>query len=1123
MLNENKIYILDGATGTTIQDYKLSKKDYKYLDKEYTGCHDILNITRKDIILDIHRRYIKAGSDIIETNTFNSSSISLKDYGLESYSYEISFRGAQIAKEATKDFKRKILVAGSIGPTNKSASIPTKNNILSREINFDELFESYFIQAKGLYDGGIDIFLVETIFDGLNAKAAVMACEKVSEINNIQIPIMISATVDKNGKILSGQDIKSLITSLDRDSIVSFGLNCSFGAKDLIPLIETLDKYTNKLLSIYPNAGLPNENGEYDETPEVTLNYLKKLIDNRKINIIGGCCGTTPKHIEIISNYSKDKLPRDFDNKNNRFFLAGNLPLQENKKFYLVGERTNISGSKKFKRLIEERKYEEALEIAREEVKNGAEIIDINLDDALLDSQKEFLNFLKILSNDIILSNIPLMIDSSNFKVIETALKNISGKSIINSISLKDGEDIFLKKAKIIKDYGAAIVIMAFDEKGQAITFDRKIEICKRAYDLLILNGWKGKDIVFDPNILTIGTGREEDRYHAIEFFKSVKWIKENLKNSKVIGGISNISFAFRGNSLLRQIIHERFLKIAIENGLDMAILNPNEKKLTFSKELIELVDKLINGDLVIEELLKVQNKFFNIKNNIDTDVILKELNFEEKLRFKIIEGKKENLETELNEALKTYEPLDIIQNILMKALIEVGNKFEKGELYLPQIIKSAIIMEESVKYLSPYIKNNSYKNNKGKILMCTVKGDVHDIGKNITKTVLKCNGYDIIDLGVMVDKEKIYQESIKNNVDAVTLSGLITPSLKEMSEVLELFKKNNSNIPIIVSGAATSKLHTALNLEPKYSNNVFHVTDSSSTVLILDSLLGNKYNLFRDQVKSEYEKIKNIYLKNKENIITKDITLSKNDSKHLSYIPKKPKSLEKISLNIDIKDILPEIQWNLFFAILKAKNSFQKDKALEEAYKILNNWRDKGKFINAIYKIYNIIKINDVLHINDRKIPLIRNQGVTNESLSDYIEHNDYVGLFIASIKPEDENDIFQQLLANTLIEATSKYLQKYISKHNWNVNISPAVGYPCLPDHSLKKDIFELLNANEINVKLTENFSMEPLSSICGFYIGNPKSKYDSPRIILEDQIQGIANIKNIDITIFKKYIGF
>ena len=582
MLDEKKIYILDGATGTAIQDYKLLEKDYIYKNKVYKGCHEILNETRKDIILDVHKRYIEAGADIIETNTFNSNSISLRDYNLEEKAYYLSFEGARLAKEATNNSKRKILVAGSIGPTNKSASIPTKNDIQDREIGFDELFESYLIQAKGLFDGGVDIFLIETIFDGLNAKAAVMACEKIASINNVKIPIMVSATVDKKGKILSGQDIRALITALDRDSIVSFGLNCSFGAKDLIPLIEEIGEYTDKLLSIYPNAGLPNENGEYDEKPELTLEYLKGIIDNSKINIIGGCCGTTPKHIELISEYSKGKTPRKRIIENSKkFFLSGNSFLKENKKFYLVGERNNIAGSKKFKRLIEERKYEEAAEIAAEQVKNGADIIDINLDDALLDSEKEIEIFLKTISNDTLVSQVPIMIDSSNFEVIEVALKNISGKAIVNSISLKEGVDSFLEKANIIKSYGAAVVVMAFDEDGQAVKYEKKVSICKRAYDLLIENGWKGKDIVFDPNILTIGTGREEDRYHAIDFFKSVEWIKKNLKDAKISGGVSNISFAFRGNNLLRQLIHERFLEKAIKKGLSMGIINPNENKIS--------------------------------------------------------------------------------------------------------------------------------------------------------------------------------------------------------------------------------------------------------------------------------------------------------------------------------------------------------------------------------------------------------------------------------------------------------------------------------------------------------------------------------------------------------------
>lgn len=1128
MLTKKKIYILDGATGTVIQDYHLSEKDYTDNNYKYIGCHEILNKTRQDVILDIHKKYIEAGADIIETNTFNSNSISLKDYGLENESYFLSFLGAKLAREAVENSKKEILVAGSIGPTNKSASISTSKNILDREIDFNELFESYLIQARGLVDGGVDLFLIETIFDGLNAKAAVIACEKVAKENSKKIPIMISATVDKNGKILSGQDIKSLITSLDRDSIISFGLNCSFGAKDLIPLIESLNPYTDKLLSVYPNAGLPNENGEYDEKPQITLEYLKKLIDHKKINIIGGCCGTTPAHIKLISDYSKNYLPREINFKEiNKFFLAGNLPLEDNKNFYLIGERNNVAGSRKFKRLIEEKKYEEAIEIAKEQIENGADIIDINLDDALLDSKKEFEIFLKTLSNDSVVSQVPIMIDSSNFQVIKTALKNISGKAIVNSISLKDGEKEFLKKADIIKNFGAALVIMVFDENGQGIDFERKIEICQRSYNLLIKNGWNEKDLIFDPNILTIGTGLKEDRYHAVNFFKATKWITENLKGVKISGGISNVSFAFRGNNPLRQLIHKQFLKEAIKNGLNMGIINPNEKNIKFPVELVHLVDRLILGEEVVEDILKFcKTLHLNDENNENLKNKIKDKKnpkVEERLHIKILEGKSNNLEFDLKEALEIYTPLDIIQTILMTALVEVGNKFEQGEFYLPQIIKSAIIMEKAVKYLTPYInQNETYKSIRGKILMCTVKGDVHDIGKNITKIVLKCNGYEIIDLGVMVEKEHIYHEAIKNNVDIVTLSGLITPSLSEMGEVLELFEKNKINIPIIIGGAATSKLHTALKLEPKYKNKVFHVTDASSTVPILNSLLNKESGIFKEKTKKEYDTLRSLYFKNKENLITKNIEIARLDSKYVSYNPIKPKFLERVSMKITLDKILPYIDWSIFLATLKVKKTQEESKILKEAYSILDYWLLKEIHVKAVYKIYSTTKNSDTLDIDNRKIPLIRNQGDTNESLSDYIEANDYVGAFVASIKPLNEENIFEQLLANTIIEGASSYLQEYISKNNWNINIRPAIGYPCLPDHSIKKDIFEILNGEETDASLSSNFAMTPSSTICGIYIGNPKSEYVTPKIILDDQIKEISKIKDIDLNLIKKYMG-
>lgn len=1125
MLAEKKIYILDGATGTAIQSYKLSEEDYTFKGKGYKGCHDILNLTRKDIILDVHRKYIEAGADIIETNTFNSNSVSLKDYGIEKESYRLSFEGAKLAKEAVINAKRKVLVAGSMGPTNKSASIPTKNSILDREISFNELFESYCVQAQGLYDGGVDLFLIETIYDGLNAKAAVMACEEIAEKVGKKIPIMISATVDRSGKILSGQDIKSLITSLDRDSIISFGLNCSFGAKDLIPLIESLSDYTDKMLSVYPNAGFPDETGEYAEKPEMTLEYLKKLIDNKKINIIGGCCGTTPKHIELISQYSIGKVPREIGiKKNDGFFLSGNSPLKNNLNFYVVGERNNVAGSRKFKRLIEEKRYEEAVEISREQVGNGATIIDINLDDALLDSKAEMEIFLKTLSNDIAISQIPIMIDSSNFDVIEIALKNISGKAIVNSISLKEGEEEFLRKAKVIKNYGAAVVVMAFDEEGQGVEYSRKIEICKRAYDLLIKHGWKKEDIVFDPNILTIGTGRQEDKGHAVDFLRATKWISENLKGAKISGGISNLSFAFRGNNNLRKLIHDRFLKKALINGLNMAIINPNENEVEFPEELIVLVDRLIEGEDALEQILEFfKTKKFKAKNDLKNDFEQIEKSFEDRLKSKILNGKVRGLESDIDEALKSYKALDIIQNILMVALEEVGDKFEKGEIYLPQIIKSAVVMENAVKYLTPYITQKEvYKKNKGKILMCTVKGDVHDIGKNITKTVLECNGYEVLDLGVMVEKEKIYNFVIENNVDAVTLSGLITPSLSEMEEVLDLFNKNKQTLPLIIAGAATSKLHTAIKLEPLYENCVFYVTDASSTVVLLDSLLGEKSELLKERIKNEYQTLRELYYNNKKNIVTKNISLARLNAIHKGYTPVTPKSLDKIVIKIRIENILKNIDWNIFLSTLKVKGSSEEKIVLDEANRILKDWSNKNIMIKAVYKICKVRKDNDFLDIAELKIPLVRNQGLVNESLADYFEENDYLGFFIASIKPEDEKDIFQQLLANVLIEASSEYLQNYISENNWNINIRPAIGYPSLPDHSLKKDIFNLLNAESIGVELSENFAMKPTSTVCGIYIGNPKSEYLSPRTILDDQLEDISKIRGITPSILKKYMG-
>ncbi len=1112
---EKEILILDGAMGTAIQNLSLEEKLYLHDERLLNGCHEILNINATDKIKEIHRRYIEAGADIIETNTFNCNTISLKEYGIEELTYKLARKGAEIAKEVAKEYKKKVYIAGSIGPTSKSASIPTKKDPLKREVEFEDLYSAYREQARGLIDGGVDIFLIETIFDGINAKAAVLACEDEARERKIEVPIMISLTVDKGGRVLSGQSIDSVITFLDRRSIISYGLNCSFGAKELIPLIEELSKKTGKYLSIYPNAGLPDSSGRYTEDPKITLDYLKPLFDNKKINIVGGCCGTTYKHIKEIWEYAKGKEPRKKSNLQRSIFTSGNEVVCEGKDFYVVGERCNVAGSRKFKRLISEGKYEEALEISRLQIEAGADIIDVNLDDSLLDSKGEMVKFLRALASDPYTSKVPVMIDSSDLNLIEKALKVVQGKAIVNSISLKEGAEKFLNDASMIKKYGAAVVIMAFDERGQADTYERRIDICERAYNLLIGEGWDPRDIIFDCNILTIGSGREEDRYHGISYIRAIEWIKDNLPNCKTSGGVSNLSFAFRGNNYLRGVIHKIFLDRARRVGLSMAIINPTEEVVDIPKDLYELVDRLILGEDVVDDLLNYSFDGRSLKKKISVEG----LEVEDRLKAAIIMGGSSRLIEDLDEALNKYNPLNIIQDILMDGLKEVGDRFEAGEYYLPQIIRSASVMEKSVEYLTPFIDSRKGNKESHKILMCTVRGDVHDIGKNITATVLKCNGYEVIDLGVMVEKEVILEEAKRHGASIVTLSGLISPSLYEMEEVVQYFNENNMDTPILIGGAATSKLHTALKLEPKYSKRVVHVGDASSTVPVVAKLLSNEKNRHIEETMELYDLLVKAY-KDKDSKRTPEVIDNKKEEKY--YKPKKPKSFDTKYIDISLDEVDDYIDWSIYISAMGVGAKKDEEKLILDARKIIETWKERGVKLKAVYNIYNCSNKDDLLSVEDKRIALIRDEGSRRDSISDFILEDDYIGAFIVTLDNLNKGDIVEGILANAVVEGGSAYLEEHVSKVDWDIALRPAIGYPVLPDHSVKRDVFELLEGEKIGATLTDSYAMEPLSTVCGFYIGNPNSSYIEPKVVSEEQIERVAKIRGIDVSQMKKYIS-
>lgn len=1072
---QKRILVLDGAMGTAIQKYNLNSDDY--LDKK--GCNEILNITRPDIIKDIHLKYIEAGADIIETNSFNCNKISLNEYGFSERAYEIAKRSAELAKEVTTTSEKKIYIAGSIGPTNKTLTIPSGKNPYDRDLEFDYLKEAYSEQIEGLIDGGVDILLIETIFDGLNAKCAVISAEEVMKRKNINLPIMISATVNKEGKIFTGQSIESLIVALDRESIISYGFNCSFGAKELIPLTKKLGKFTKKPISLYPNAGLPNEDGEYLESPDITANYLKELVDNQEVNILGGCCGTTFEHIKSIANLVKNRAPRKFEeNFKLEGFLSGNEIFYFNDKFVDVGERNNVAGSKIFKNLIADKNYIKALEIAKKQIENGAKVIDINMDDGLFESKIEMKNFLRVIQNDRFVSKIPIMIDSSDFEVIETGLKNIAGKSIVNSISLKEGEEEFRKKAQVIKKYGASVVVMAFDEKGQGVSYERKIEICSRAYSILKEIGYSNSDIIFDLNILTIGTGMESDRYNGLNFLKACEWIRKNFKGVGIIGGLSNLSFAFRGNNDLRAGLHSTFLEEGKNRGLNFAILNPNE-----NPPILSLEDKKILRDLIFGEESSLE-QILNLHIQRKKEVVIKEeLTLEQRIENVLIFGETPEFINDINSALKIYSPLDIIQNILMEGMKKLGVLFEKGEVYLPQLIRSSETMNKAVNIITPHLKSDEKVKAKGKILMATVEGDVHDIGKNIVGTVLKCNGYEIIDLGVMVPKETILSTAKEQNVDIITLSGLITPSLKEMEKVLKYFQENSMKTPILIAGATTSPLHTALRLEPLYSGKVLHVSEALDTLQSINKLCSDEREEFLSEKLQNFKTLRKLYEKNKKENIE--------DTQEILSPVIIPKEIGKKYLEISLEDIEKYINLDILLHTLKVKNSNEELKIKEDLSFIFNKMKENNLKVRGSYGIFSSKKIDGKLIIEDNII------STKEDFIYKFINSDDYIGAFALSYKSEIFKEkeylkILEELLNNRIVEAGAEYLEDFVSKNIWKINIRPAIGYPSLPNHQLKETVLKILDGDKLDIKLTSSYAMLPLSSVCGLYISNPKSFY-------------------------------
>ena len=1111
---QSRILILDGAMGTMIQRYGLTEADFR--GERFTdfpvllkGNNDLLSITKPNVIEEIHRAYLEAGADIVETNTFNANAISMQDYRMKDLVREMNLASARLARKCADEFSKKTpnkprFVAGSIGPTNKTASMsPNVENPMYRSVTFDEMKAAYKEQMEALIEGGVDMLFIETVFDTLNAKAAIFAAKEIAEETGKNTPLAISVSLsDKAGRTLSGQTLGAFITSVAHAEPLALGLNCSFGPEEMLPYLKEVARTSPFFVVAFPNAGLPNLLGEYDETPERMAAAIKTFIDEGLVNIIGGCCGTTPAHIAQYVDLVKDKTPHRPSPRPRHLYLSGleELVVSPETNFVVIGERCNVAGSRKFLRLIREKNYEEALNIARKQVEDGAQILDINMDDALLDSKQEMTNFLNLLASEPDVARVPLMIDSSKWEVLEAGLKCVQGKSIVNSISLKNGEEEFLKTAKKIQAYGAAAVVMAFDEKGQADSFERRIEICERAYHLLTRNGFKPEDIIFDPNVLAIATGLEEHRNYAVDFIEAVKWIKANLPYAKVSGGVSNLSFAFRGNNYIREVMHSVFLYHAIKAGLDMGIVNPAQSVIyeEIPEEVKTVVEDVVlnRRDDAVERLMEFAEKTKSEKTTETNHTKTEEwrnLPVNERLVHALVKGIDTYLEEDLAEALNRYpRAIDIIDKPLMTGMNKVGDLFGSGKMFLPQVVKAARTMKKAVAILQPTIeaeKSAGEFQKAGKILLATVKGDVHDIGKNIVSIVLSCNNYEIIDLGVMVPPEKIIEAIRTEKPDIVGLSGLITPSLEEMGIVAEEMEKAGFRIPLLIGGATTSKLHTALNIAPKYENGVvIYVKDASqSPSTVADLLSPITRNDYIEKIRNEYSTLRKDYSNRKTELVPLE-EARKNAFRidWSNFTPYIPKVTGRIVLpTIKIEEIVPYINWKFFFHSWKLSPKFasitnigmcghcraqwlasfknediqkaqEASRLYDDAMELLHKFIDlDAEYSKAVFGLYEAFSENDTVFIDEKAFPFLRQQRKNDKNeylcLSDFVAprssgKKDYVGIFAVTAgagadyllqKYRNQGDEYSALLMKSVLdrlaEAATEWLHEKVRKEYW------------------------------------------------------------------------------------------
>lgn len=1145
-----RILVLDGAMGTMLQASGLS------------GNSEAFNFSDPEAILGIHRKYIEAGADIITSNTFSANRISQAEYGMADKAGDMAYEGARIARKAADEASRKVWVAGSIGPTGKSLSLAQDlSDPAFRPYSFDDMADAYDEQIRGLIRGGVDILLFETCFDALNTKAGLYAISRIPEARDV--PVMISASVsDRSGRMLTGQTIEAYYRSVCHTPLLSFGLNCSLGADDLSPLVKEASSWADCAVSCHPNAGLPNSMGGYDQTPEQMAAQIRKIASEGIVNIVGGCCGTTPEHIRAIADSVKDIAPRRIREKDKRLHVSGLESVTIDTRvsnFTNIGERTNVAGSRKFAKLIASGDYDTALQVAAGQIENGASVIDINMDDAMLDSTVEMRRFLRHISNDPAVAKAAIMVDSSHWETIVAGLKNAQGKCIVNSISLKEGEEPFLAKAREIKALGAAVVVMAFDEEGQATTYDRKVEICARAYHLLVdAAGFDPTDIIFDVNVLSIGTGIAEHALYGVDFIEAVRWIKQNLPGALTSGGISNLSFAFRGNNSVREAMHSVFLYHAIAAGLDMGIVNPAMLKIydDIEPEMLRCVeDVVLNSDpeateRLIDKAQRVLGEATAPAEAHGSVAAAEALPVEDRLVQALVKGSALTLSDDIMECLsKTGKPVDVIEGPLMAGMAKVGELFGAGKMFLPQVVKSAKIMRDAVGILQPYIEADAEGSGSArpKAVIATVKGDVHDIGKNITAIVLGCNGFEITDLGVMVPKEAILDKAQEIGADIVCASGLITPSLYQMEELCREMKARGMDTPLLIGGATTSALHTAVKLSPLYGH-VFYGSDASSSAVLAKRLISAKEETEAQQ-HAEQEKLRNIYA---------DTGAAKARAPKAAAFPEehflKGKFFDDIpARELTVSEVLPYFDWSLFYAIWGIKPGVAKD---DETMLSLN--RDAVAMIDRIIanggvRISISARFDECRSAGGNivcdayRLPMLRQENAEGRSLCDFVAPEEYgfrspMGMFAISVHRshpfrrctcESCSTEFEPMLERsvrlTLAEAASGWLDAQLGKKLKDMGISgmkvikPAAGYASCPDHTLKRDILALLpDAEELDIRLTESCAMIPDASICGFIFVHADAFYPDIRRISSEARDAYASKRCLCEEDVRKFLG-